>query len=113
MADILMAGGGLVLFSPVLVMLAVLIQLLDPPAFVLVQGRLKFQPWPLLRRFSLDELPVLIQVLIGECSLFEPGIRRLCRPEPAQKPEPSWYRYLVWVWIVAALLALVWSLVYA
>ena len=44
--------------NPIMVLIAVVIQVVDPPAFVVVGGWLRFQPWPVLRRFSIQhQLP--------------------------------------------------------
>ena len=70
-----------------MLLLAISTYLLIGKTFVVVQGRLKFwvaHSW--IRRFSIDDLPVLIQVLVGEHSLFEPEIYRLFWPASQEKP---------------------------
>ncbi|MCL4301021.1 MAG: sugar transferase [Anaerolineae bacterium] len=84
--DIAGSATGLVVLSPMLLLLAILLKLDSLGPIFCAQERtepggrrwlkLKFcvrRSWlgAMLRRFSMDELPVLISVLLGEISLAE------------------------------------------
>ncbi|MBE7467644.1 MAG: sugar transferase [Anaerolineales bacterium] len=86
LVDIAGSAAGLVVLSPMLLLLAVLVKLDAPGPIFCTQERmepdgrrwlkLKFcvrRNWlgVMMHRFSVDELPVLISVLLGEVSLVE------------------------------------------
>lgn len=86
LVDIAGSAAGLVVLSPMLLLLAIFVKLDTPGPIFCAQERmapngrrwlkLKFcvrRSWlgEILRRFSVNELPVLISVLLGEISLAE------------------------------------------
>lgn len=76
--DIVISAGCLTILSPVMLLLAIITEGLTPGAFVRQNGRLKFRPvHPALQRFSLDELPALIDILLGQRSFSDSEIREL------------------------------------
>jgi hypothetical protein len=114
--DIVAAAGLLILLSPIMLLLAGLIRLTDPSVFIQRNGRLKFGAsgpiGRLIRRFSMDELPTLIDVLFGKESFFNREWRQafLGFDQRYQTRERSSLDRVVYALIILAVLALLWSL---
>lgn len=104
--DIIISASGLIFLSPILLPLAIITEALTPGAFVRQNNRLKFRPvHPVVRRFSLDELPALIDILLGQQSFFNKGTRDLFWPAETGTGEEAgsnWDRVAV-VWLVSVL----------
>jgi lipopolysaccharide/colanic/teichoic acid biosynthesis glycosyltransferase len=104
--DIIISASGLIFLSPILLPLAIITEVLTPDAFVCQNNRLKFRPvHPVVRRFSLDELPALIDILLGQQSFFNEGTRALFWPAETGTEEESgknWVGVVV-VWLLSVL----------
>ena len=104
--DIIISAGGLIFLSPILLLLAIITEALTSGAFVRRNNRLKFRPvHPVVRRFSLDELPALIDILLGQQSFFNRGTRELFWPAETGTGEGSgrnWVSVVV-VWLLSVL----------
>jgi hypothetical protein len=104
--DIIISAGGLIFLSPILLPLAIITEALTPGAFVCRNNRLKFRPvHPVVRRFSLDELPALIDILLGQQSFFNRQTRELFWPAETgtgQESGRNWISMVV-VWLLSVL----------
>jgi len=88
--DIIISASGLIFLSPILLPLAIITEALTPGAFICQNNRLKFRPvHPVVRRFSLDELPALIDILLGQQSFFNRRTRELFWPAETGTGEGS------------------------
>ena len=104
--DIIISASGLIFLSPILLPLAIITEALTPGAFICQNNRLKFRPvHPVVRRFSLDELPALIDILLGQQSFFNRRTRALFWPAETGTVEGSgrnWVSVVV-VWLLSVL----------